>query len=97
MSIDLVTELRATLGFVGTLVPPSITVGEQDLDAHVGALVAVNKTQLTQVLTNLLVNAAQATTGNGTVTVSVARICPEAKISYATATRHVGMPSAERA
>ena len=78
-SIDLVTELRAALGFVGNPVPPSITVREQDLDAHVGARVAVNKTQLTQVLTNLLVNATQATIGNGTVTVSVASVCPERK------------------
>jgi len=71
--------LRAALGFVGNPVPPSITVREQDLDAHVGARVAVNKTQLTQVLTNLLVNATQATIGNGTVTVSVASVCPERK------------------
>jgi signal transduction histidine kinase len=42
-------------------------------------MVAVNKTQLTQVVTNLLVNAAQATTGSGTVTVSVARVCPDLK------------------
>jgi signal transduction histidine kinase len=78
-AIDLVTELRAALGFVGNLVPPSITVREHDLDRHAGAMVAVNKTQLTQVLTNLLVNAAQATTGNGTVTVSVDRVCPDPK------------------
>jgi PAS domain S-box-containing protein len=77
--IDLVAELRAAIGFVGNLVPPSIEVREQDLDAHLGAMVAVNKTQLTQVVTNLLVNAAQATTGSGTVTVSVARVCPDLK------------------
>jgi len=37
-----------------------------------GCDVAANKTQLTQVLTNLLVNAAQAMKGTGTITVSTA-------------------------
>jgi signal transduction histidine kinase len=77
--IDLVAELRTAIGFVGNLVPPSIEVRENHLDEHLGAMVAVNKTQLTQVVTNLLVNAAQATTGSGTVTVSVARVCPDLK------------------
>ena len=74
--LDLVVELRSALGFVRDLMPPAVTVREQDLEAHAGCLVAVNKTQLTQVLTNLLVNAAQATVGSGTITVSVARIDP---------------------
>jgi light-regulated signal transduction histidine kinase (bacteriophytochrome) len=78
-SINLITELREAISFVGNLVPPSITVREQGLDVHRGAMVAVSKTQLTQVVTNLLVNAAQATTGIGTVTVSVTRVCLEPK------------------
>jgi signal transduction histidine kinase len=74
--LDLVAEVQAALGFVGELMPPSITVREEHLDVHRGCMVAVNKTQLTQVLTNLLVNAAQATAGAGTITVSVGRIDP---------------------
>ncbi len=74
--LDLVAEVRAALGFVSDLMPPAVTIREQNLDSHLGCMVAANKTQLTQVLTNLLVNAAQATTGLGTVTVSVDRTEP---------------------
>jgi len=76
-SVNLVAELREAISFVGNLVPPSIEIREHDLDAHFGKMVAVNKTQLTQVVTNLLVNAAQATTGTGSVTISVARMCSD--------------------
>ncbi|MEA2770185.1 MAG: hypothetical protein QOD93_3147 [Acetobacteraceae bacterium] len=78
-SLDLAAEVRAALSFVGDLVPQSVTVRADDLDAHLGCIVAANKTQLTQVLTNLLVNAAQATTGDGSVTVSIARVDPTAE------------------
>jgi PAS domain S-box-containing protein len=73
---DLVTEIRAALRFVGGLIAPTVSVREVDLEAHLGRQVAVNKTQLTQVLTNLVVNAAQATTGTGSVSISVARTDP---------------------
>jgi PAS domain S-box-containing protein len=78
-TLELAAEVRAALGFVGDLIPPSITLQAENLDTHPGCMVAANKTQLTQVLTNLVVNAAQATRGAGTVTVSVARIDPTAE------------------
>jgi signal transduction histidine kinase len=68
--LDLIVELRAALSFVRDLLPPSISIAETNLDACRGCVVAANKTQLTQVLTNLLVNAAQATQGSGTIIVS---------------------------
>jgi signal transduction histidine kinase len=74
--LDLVAELRASLGFVSQLIPPSVTIVERGLDCYLGCLVAANKTQLTQVLTNLLVNAVQAMAGPGTVVVSVEKIEP---------------------
>ncbi len=77
--LDLAVELRAAIGFVRGLMPPSISVCEENLEAHLGCRVAANKTQLTQVLTNLLVNAAQATKGTGTVTVSVSTTQPTAE------------------
>ena len=76
--LDLIDELCAALSFVRGLMPPSVTVREKGLDPYRGCRVAVNKTQLIQVLTNLLVNAAQATRGTGTVTVSAERIEPSA-------------------
>jgi PAS domain S-box-containing protein len=77
-SLALVTEIRAALAFLRDLIPPSITIREDDLDLFLDRTVAANKTQLTQVLTNLLVNAAQATSGTGSVTVSLARADPTA-------------------
>ena len=70
--LDLVAELRASIGFVRDLMPPSIVVCDMGFEAMRGCDVAANKTQLTQVLTNLLVNAAQAMKGTGTITVSTA-------------------------
>jgi signal transduction histidine kinase len=74
--LDLAAALRGTIDFVRGVMPPSIAVCEVDLDTCAGCRVAANRTQLTQVLTNLVVNAAQATKGTGTVTVSVARTEP---------------------
>jgi signal transduction histidine kinase len=71
---DLVAEVGAALGFIRDLMPPSVTIHEGSLAAPSGCLVAANKTQLIQVLTNLLVNAAQAMHGTGSIAVSVARI-----------------------
>jgi len=74
--LDMIAELRAGLSFVRDLLPPSVTVAEANLEAYQGCLVAANKTQLTQVLTNLLVNAAQATQGSGRITVSADGMYP---------------------
>jgi PAS domain S-box-containing protein len=74
--VDMIEELRGALGFVRDLMPASVTVRETNLDAHRGCLVAANRTQLVQVLTNLLVNAAQAMKGTGTVGVSAGAFEP---------------------
>jgi PAS domain S-box-containing protein len=80
--LDLVAEVRASLDFVRTLMPPSITVRTQGLDAHPGGQVAANKTQLTQVLTNLLVNASHATAGtDGVVTVAIETVAPSHELA----------------
>ena len=79
--LDLVAELRASIGFVRDLMPPSIVVCDMGFEAMRGCDVAANKTQLTQVLTNLLVNAAQAMKGTGTITVSVAVTEPTAEVA----------------
>jgi signal transduction histidine kinase len=77
--LDMVRELRAALGFVRDLMRPAITLRAVDLDRHPGCLVAANKTQLIQVLTNLVVNAAQATKGTATITVATGRSEPSAE------------------
>jgi signal transduction histidine kinase len=81
--LDLAAEVRAALGFVRDLLPPSMTVSAVGLDKHAGRIVAANKTQLIQVLTNLLVNAAHASHGAGTITVSIAQIDPSAEHALA--------------
>jgi two-component system, cell cycle sensor histidine kinase and response regulator CckA len=77
--LDMVEELRSALGFVRDLMRPAVTLREVGLDRHPGCLVAANKTQLIQVLTNLVVNAAQATKGTATITVTTGRTEPSAE------------------
>jgi PAS domain S-box-containing protein len=79
--LDLCQELRATLGFVRNLMRPAVMVREVNLDAFAGCLVAANKSELIQVMTNLLVNAAQATPGSATATISIGRIDPSADLA----------------
>jgi PAS domain S-box-containing protein len=77
--LDLVPELRSSLAFVRDLLPPAVSVREGAFAVPPGVCIAANKTQLSQVLTNLLVNAAQAMKGSGSVTVSVTRAEPTAE------------------
>ncbi len=77
--LDLAAEVRAALAFLRALMPPGVAIREVDFDACGGCCVAASKTQLTQVLTNLLVNAAQAMKGTGEVNVSMTRIDPTPK------------------
>jgi signal transduction histidine kinase len=79
--LDLSQELRATLGFVRDLMRPAVVVREANLDAFAGCLVAANKSELIQVMTNLLANAAQATRGTATATISLGRIEPSASVA----------------
>jgi PAS domain S-box-containing protein len=87
-TLDMVEELRGALAFVRDLMRPAITLREVDLDRHPGCLVAANKTQLIQVLTNLVVNAAQATKGTATITVTTGRTEPSAEAAERLAIEH---------
>jgi signal transduction histidine kinase len=67
--LDLGSEVHTALAFVRNVLPPGITLIEENL--HDGVTVAANKTQLTQVLTNLVINAGHAMNGRGIVTVAL--------------------------
>jgi signal transduction histidine kinase len=72
--LSLAAETRAALDFVRDLVPPGVAMREENLDGDTPAavmLAAINKTQLVQVLTNLIVNAAHAMRDHGTITVAL--------------------------
>jgi PAS domain S-box-containing protein len=75
--LDLGSEIHTALAFVRNVLPPGITLIEENL--HDGITVAANKTQLTQVLTNLVINAGHAMNGRGTVTIALhtARPCAD--------------------
>jgi signal transduction histidine kinase len=77
LPLDIATEIAAALAFVRGLLPPGIAVCEE----HAGKLgmVVANKTQLTQVMTNLVVNAAHAMDGRGTITVTLDEGTPSAR------------------
>lgn len=69
--LNAVTEVKAALAFVRDLVPPSVILREALEETSTDGVIAANKTQLTQVITNLIVNAAQAMDDHGTVTVAI--------------------------
>lgn len=69
--LNAVTEVKAALAFVRDLIPPSVVLREALAEAPAEGMIAANKTQLTQVITNLIVNAAHAMEDRGTVTVSI--------------------------
>jgi signal transduction histidine kinase len=73
--LDLRREVHAALDFVRTVLPPGIELVEAGTTGD--APVAANKTQLTQVLTNLIVNAGHAMNGRGTVTIAVNPVRPD--------------------
>jgi signal transduction histidine kinase len=73
--LPLASEARAALAFVRGLLPPNITLVEAGLSGE--TLAAINQTQLTQVLTNLIVNAAHAMKGRGTITVTLDAFQPD--------------------
>jgi two-component system, sensor histidine kinase len=77
-AIDLPTELHAALAFMRDVLPPGITIEEKLPEALPRRGIMANKTQLTQVVTNLLVNAAHAMQDHGTVTVTLAEQHPTA-------------------
>ena len=72
--LDLCRELHETLDFVRDLMRPAIVLQEAHFAEFAGSRVAANKSELIQVMTNLLVNAAQATSGTATVTVAIGRV-----------------------
>ena len=77
--IDPIVEIAAALAFVRDLIPPTVTIQESVAHAPARCLVAANKTQLAQVITNLVVNAGHAMQDRGTITVTVSerRLKPE--------------------
>lgn len=75
-TVDLPTEVAAALKFVAELLPPRITLRPRIELSSIPA--AVNRTQLTQVLTNLIINAVHATADRGAVEVRVGKARPAA-------------------
>jgi signal transduction histidine kinase len=73
--LDLAAEIRAALAFVRKVLPPGITLVEEDL--RDGTMVSANRTQLVQVLTNLIVNAGHAMNDRGTVTIALREARPD--------------------
>jgi PAS domain S-box-containing protein len=78
-SLDIVAEARAALTFVRNLLPATISLADSVADLPLLRNIAANKTQLTQVMTNLIVNAAHAMKDHGTITVSVKAWTPTAE------------------
>jgi signal transduction histidine kinase len=68
-TVDLAVEIGAAITFIQDLLPPNISLHQQT--RRLGTLVAVNKTQLTQVLTNLVLNAVHATGGHGSIEIAL--------------------------
>ncbi|HVJ53070.1 MAG TPA: PAS-domain containing protein [Aliidongia sp.] len=74
VQLDLAAEIGAALAFIRPLVPPGVALRVESLPG--GTMAAVNKTQLTQILTNLVVNAGHAMNGHGSVTVALGTASP---------------------
>ena len=75
--LDITAEIGTALAFVRGLLPPGISLREKHAD-NLGGVIA-NKTQLTQVVTNLIVNATHAMNGNGTIDVVLDEGTPNAR------------------
>jgi NO-binding membrane sensor protein with MHYT domain/C4-dicarboxylate-specific signal transduction histidine kinase len=71
---DLVAEIGGALKFIQDLLPPGITLLRTMDVAEQMAI--FNKTELTQVLSNLVLNAAHASGGQGTIEVELGRSRP---------------------
>jgi len=69
-------EVHDAVAFLRKLLPPKVTIVESRAGDAEGALAAINRNQLAQVLTNLVVNAAHAMKDQGTIAVGVTRIEP---------------------
>ncbi len=76
-TVDLAVEVDAALAFIRHLLPRKISLSQRTSCA--GGLAAINKTQLTQVLTNLLVNAAHASGGQGSIAVDLGQVRPSVR------------------
>ncbi len=74
--LDLVAELRTALAFVRDVIPATLTIREAIDDASAHCTVLANKTQLIQIVTNLVVNAAYAMNDHGTIGVALAEQRP---------------------
>jgi signal transduction histidine kinase len=79
--VDLAVEAHAALDLVRGILPLGITLREERRCDR--ALAAVDRTQLSQVLTNLVLNAAQAMNDRGVITVTLGEMQPTASEAHA--------------
>lgn len=68
--IALAEEIRRTASFVRSLLPPAVVLREDP--TTVTGMATINSVEMTQVLTNLAINAGHAMHGRGTITLSLA-------------------------
>lgn len=69
-SLDLAGEVHRAADFVRSLLPPAVVLREEP--TSVTGMATINSVEMTQVLTNLVINAGHAMHGRGTVTLSLA-------------------------
>ncbi len=75
-TIDLAAEVNGALTFIRNLLPSGISLRQRI--GSLGVLARINRTQLTQVLTNLLVNATHAVGDRGSIEVRLGQARPSA-------------------
>jgi signal transduction histidine kinase len=71
--VDLPVALRRAVASLGKMLPPGVHV-DQVIDAAAIGFANINEAELTEVMTNLAVNAARAMDGNGAVTIRCDRL-----------------------
>ena len=72
--VEFSKEIATALRFIRDLLPPGISLTSRVVEN--GAMAAINKTQLTQVLTNLVLNAVHATHNRGKIDIDLGQALP---------------------
>jgi len=75
--LDMIAEVEAALAFLRDLLPRTVAFEVSIGDGSCRPMVEANKTQLTQVLTNLCVNATHAMQDRGTIAIAIAQCAPD--------------------